>query len=271
LLLSALFVSMTNPTPGSASTEPASIAPISTESHPGADAATAATQPATSGEAADSPTPQPTATQFAIQNQPDSDPLAHVRANWNVVIDDSFDSNDNGWDTGDINEPDNAAGTLQIVDGKYRWQLRANRDYATVASKSHAPDGDFYAAVDVQQLEGSAACGYGLLLRDNSAGLYQFGLANHDQQFSVFAWNEVQGASRPLIGPAESEAIQPGEVNQLAVIAEGAHYRFFINDQPVGEMTDDEWTAGHVTLFTQLCQPGDAAVFEFDNMELRVP
>jgi hypothetical protein len=187
------------------------------------------------------------------------------------VLNDSFDTNDNNWDTGDFNEPDNAAGTLQIADGRYHWETRATRDYATVASKSHAPDGDFYVSVDAHQLEGSAVCGYGLLLRDSDAGVYQFGLADHDQQFSVFAWNEAKGAARALIGPAASEAIHPGEVNQLAVIAEGAHYQFFINGQPVGEMTDDEWTAGQVTLFTQLCQTGDAAVVEFDNVELRTP
>jgi hypothetical protein len=253
------------------STGPASGTPLSTASHLEADATAAAIQPAIPPEAADASTPQPAGTAFAADNQPDSDPLARVRTNWNVVSSDSFDTNSSNWDTGDLNEPDNAAGTLQIVDGKYHWEIRANRDFATIASKLQAPDGDFYVSVDAQQLEGSAVCGYGLLLRDSDAGVYQFGLANHDTQFSVFAWNEAKGASRPLIGPAESGAIHPGEVNQLAVIAEGTHYRFFLNDQPVGEMTDDEWTAGHVTLFAQLCQTADSAVIEFDNMELRVP
>ena len=276
LLLGALMASMAKPAPGPASTEsasaePAPIAPVSTESQPVAEATAVAIEPATPAAVGDSPTPLPAATQLAIQNRPDADPLARVRANWNVVLNDSFDTNDNNWDTGDFNEPDNAAGTLQIAGGRYHWETRATRDYATVASKSQSPDGDFYVSVDAHQLEGSAVCSYGLLLRDSDAGVYQFGLADHDQQFSVFAWNEAKGAARVLIGPAASEAIHPGEVNQLAVIAEGTHYQFFINGQPVGEMTDDEWTAGHVTLFTQLCQTGDAAVIEFDNVELRAP
>jgi len=132
LLLSVLFAAVSNPTPGPASTapastgpestEPASSTPLSTESHLEADAAAATLQPAIPAEGADSPTPQPAATEFAADNQPDSDPLAYVRSNWNVVIDDSFDTNDNDWDTGDFNEADNAAGTLQIVDGKYHWR-----------------------------------------------------------------------------------------------------------------------------------------------------
>ena len=71
--------------------------------------------------------------------------------------------------------------------------------------------------------------------------------------------------------PAESAALHPGEVNKLSVLAEGTHYRFFINDQPVGEMTDDQWKTGYVTVFIQLCKAGDSAVIEFDNMELRAP
>jgi uncharacterized caspase-like protein/pSer/pThr/pTyr-binding forkhead associated (FHA) protein len=276
LLLGALLVGMARPAPEPSSTElaptePAPIALVSTESQPTAEATVAAIEPATPAAVADSSTPQPAATEPAIQSRPDADPLARVRANWNVVISDSFDTNSQHWDTGNIDEPDNAAGTRQIVDGKYHWEIQANRDYATVASKSDVPDGDFYVSVDVQQSDGSAACGYGLLLRDGDAGVYQFGLANHDKEFSVFAWNEAKGASRMLIGPAASEAIHPGEVNQLAVIAEGTHYQFFINDQPVGEMDDDEWTTGYVTLFLQLCQTADSAVIEFDNMELRTP
>ncbi|HKZ87081.1 MAG TPA: caspase family protein [Anaerolineae bacterium] len=190
---------------------------------------------------------------------------------WNVILGDSFDTNKNQWDTGTVDEPGNAAGTLQILNGKYRWEIQANRNYATIVSGSRTTDADFYASVDARQLEGSATCGYGLMLRENPAGLYQFGLLDSDRQFSVYAWDNTDETSRPLIGPAESAAIHPGEVNKLSVIAEGSHYRFFINDQPVGEMTDDQWDTGRVTLFTQLCKDGGSAVIEFDNVELRAP
>jgi hypothetical protein len=75
---------------------------------------------------------------------------------------------------------------------------------------------------------------------------------------------ELEGLTRQLRDEIE-------EVNKLPVIAEGPHYRFFINDQPVGEMTDDQWDTGNITLFTQFCQAGDSAVIEFDHMELRAP
>lgn len=275
LLLVALFASAALPIKPApiepVSTEAVSSAPVATKTQPAANAATDTPAPATPTESADTATPQPTATEVAPPGQSDSNPLTRVRTDWRAVIDDSFDTNDNHWATGAIDEPGNAAGTLQIVHGKYHWEVQALRDYATIAIKSHAPDGDFYASVDVQQLGGAALCGYGFLLRDNDAGDYQFGLAYHDQQFSVYSWNDVKENSRMFIGPAGSNAIHRGDVNRLSVIAEGTHYQFFINDQPVGEMTDDEWTAGHVTLFTQLCQTADSAVIEFDNMELRVP
>jgi pSer/pThr/pTyr-binding forkhead associated (FHA) protein len=216
-------------------------------------------------------TPESTDTEAATPSQSSADPLTHVRTNWTVVIEDSFDTNDNQWDTGDVGEPGNATGTLQIADGKYHWDVQAQRDFATVARKSHAPDGDFYASVDVQQVSGPATCGYGLLLRDTDIGLYQFALADHDQRLSIFAWKESQGTARDLINSPGNEAIHPGEANRLSVIAEGTHYQFFVNDQPVGDVTDADWTTGHVTLFVQLCQTGDSVILGFDNMELRTP
>jgi uncharacterized caspase-like protein len=240
--------------------------PSPTEFHAEPDV-TAALPPANQEASTPPPDPSPT----AVSDQPAPDPLEQARTTWNLVIGDSFDTNDNQWDTDPIDNPDDLAGTREIVDGKYRWKMQANRDFATMASGSHLTGSDFYAAVDAQQLEGSATCGYGLLLRETPAGLYQFGLSDSDRQFSVFAWNEAAGTSQLLIGPLKSTAIHPGEVNKLSVIAQGTHYHFFINDQLVGEMTDDQWATGNVTLFTQLCKAGDSAVVEFDNVELRAP
>ena len=229
--------------------------------------AAAALPPATQEESTQPPDPDPT----AVSDQPDPDLLEQARTTWNLVIADSFDTNDNQWDTAPIDDPDDFAGTREIVDGRYHWELQAHRDFATMTSEPLTAGSDFYASVDLHQLAGPAVCGYGLLLRESNDGLYQFGLTNGARQFSVFAWNETTQTSRPLIGPTESEALHPGEVNKLAVIAEGPHYQFFINDQPVGEMTDDEWTTGGVKLYTQLCKDGDSAVVEFDNVELRTP
>jgi uncharacterized caspase-like protein/pSer/pThr/pTyr-binding forkhead associated (FHA) protein len=229
--------------------------------------AAAALPPATQEESTQPPDPDPT----AAVDQSDLNPLELARTTWNLVIDDSFDSNDNQWDTAPIDDPDDFAGTREIVDGRFHWELQAYRDFATMASVVHHTGSDFYVSVDMHQLAGSTVCGYGLLLRESNDGLYQFGLTDGARQFSVFAWNEAAGSSQPLIGETESEALRPGDVNTLAVIAAGPHYQFFINDQPVGEITDDEWTTGDVKLFAQLCEDGDSAVIEFDNIELRTP
>ena len=240
--------------------------PTSTEFFAEPDAA-AALPPATPEESTQPPDPDPT----AVSDQPDPDLLEQARTTWNLVISDSFDTNDNQWDTAPIDDPDDFAGTREIVDGRFHWELQAYRDFATMTSEPLTAGSNFYASVDLHQLAGPAVCGYGLLLRESNDGLYQFGLTNGARQFSVFAWNETTQTPRPLIDPAESEALHPGEVNQLAVIAEGPHYQFFVNDQPVGEMTDEEWTTGGVKLYTQLCKDGDSAVVEFDNVELRTP
>ena len=60
-------------------------------------------------------------------------------------------------------------------------------------------------------------------------------------------------------------------MNRLAVVAEGAHFVLFVNDQYVAEVDDDRLSSGMVGVAVDLFDPGDEAVFEFDNFELRVP
>ena len=133
------------------------------------------------------PTQHPTATQSQLA----PNPLEQVRTEWNLVLSDSFDTNDNQWDTGPVDEPDDATGTREIVDGTYHWEVQAKRDYATIASKSQCTRWRFLrlgrcpTTGRIGQLAVMGCC-----CETTTAGMYQFGLPDHDQQFSVFAWDE---------------------------------------------------------------------------------
>jgi hypothetical protein len=245
--------------------------PSTTENAPTSTATTTPLSVAASIVPTAPPTSLPAATLVAAPSQTASAPLSSIRTWWNALVDETFETTDSGLATGRINEAGNAASTLQIAGGKYRWETQARRNYATIANAVRVTNGDFYAAVDMQQLGGTAVCGYGFLLRDGPAGSYTFRLTNGDQQFSVYSWNEVKQAPRALIEPQFSAAIRPGAINRLAVLAEGPRYQFFINGQPAGEISDIEWTGGTLKLFAQLCQDGDTAIVEFDNLELREP
>lgn len=205
----------------------------------------------------------------AAQRPADQNALQRVQSEWHIVFGDSFDTNTDQWEIGTDDDPNNATVNRQIVDGKYHWEMRANRDYATITSGWGKTDADFYLAADLHQLSGPAACYYGLTFRQSENSAYHFMLGDNDQKFTVFAYD--QNGARPLIAATESTAIRAGDTNRLAIMAEGSHYRFFINDQPVGEVDDDQLDAGHATLLVQQCKAGDTAAFEFDNVEVRAP
>jgi hypothetical protein len=60
-------------------------------------------------------------------------------------------------------------------------------------------------------------------------------------------------------------------VNRLAVLAQGGHLKFYINDRLVGEADDSRVTSGEVGVALELNNGGDHATFEFDNFEVRTP
>ena len=74
-----------------------------------------------------------------------------------------------------------------------------------------------------------------------------------------------------MIDWTETTTIRPGETNRLTVLAEGSHYTFYINDQYVGEADEDRLSQGEAGVAIELREAGDAAVFEFDNFEVRAP
>jgi hypothetical protein len=58
-------------------------------------------------------------------------------------------------------------------------------------------------------------------------------------------------------------------VNRLTVVGEGSKFVFFINEVFVGAVVDERLTEGAIGVAIGLSNPGDKAVFEFDNFELR--
>jgi hypothetical protein len=60
-------------------------------------------------------------------------------------------------------------------------------------------------------------------------------------------------------------------MNKIAVIGEGSHFLFFINNRYVGEVEDQQLTYGAVGITISLFHADDHAIFEFDNFELRQP
>lgn len=209
------------------------------------------------------PTPnaaQATPTALAAQNS------KSAAMQWKVMAADDFSTNVNQWPLDDTTAEYGPA-TAQVVDGKYRWTIDPKRSvyYYELAPKFPTL-GDFYATVDARLVRGPARHFYGMVVRVTGQQYYFFRIRNN-RYVSV---QRVTDRYTTLIPNTPTTAIKPDAVNKLAVLAQGSHLSFFVNDQFVGQVEDSILTQGQVGIVYGVDTPAPAA-FEFDNFELRAP
>ena len=187
---------------------------------------------------------------------------------WRVVMCDTFSGNDNQWPTADIVDEYSRI-RFDIGDGAYRWTARALQGFSQSAYPDMRPVSDFYVSVEAQKLIGPDDVDVRIRFRRvNAANSYTFGI---DETKNFWVNMIYRGEWYVLIDATPTALIQPGEANQLAVKAEGAHFTFYINDQPVAELTDYRLQRGTIGIAAGLTTHGDRAEFQFRNFELRAP
>ena len=227
--------------------------------------------PLPTATATSTPTPNLTATAEVVQATESA--LAFeatatgIVEEWRVVLADTFDSNKNKW-TNKSTDDEFAAVDYQVTDGRYVWTATAKQSYIGWVRANTKALSDFYLSVEVRQVSGPDTADYGVLFREDEQGnFYYFGMNNQGR----FILYEYKGEWSTLLDITVTDLVQPGEVNRITVIAEGAQFTFFVNDQYLATFTDEHIAKGGVALAVEMAQEGDQAVFEFDNFELRTP
>jgi len=206
------------------------------------------------------PTPNPT----IVAYQATADYAAN---NWNVMITDTFENNDNDWLI-ESSDDEYASTNYEIVDGKYRWDAAAHQAFIGWVSPDTETLTDFYLSAEARQVQGPDTADFGLVFRDDGdTNFYYFGISNGGEYVLYMLYGEWS----TLIDWTETELIKPGGSNRITVIGEGSHFIFCINDQYLTEFTDDTIPEGSTALAVELSEEGDQGVFEFDNFELRKP
>lgn len=188
---------------------------------------------------------------------------------WDVVISDSFNGNENRWHFGDASTNDFDS-SLDMKDGKYIWDLKSKTGIITsVYPAALQPVGDFHASADFKLTSGIYRCSYGLMFRGNidTGTGYLFGI--YGDKFIVFR-NDLSSEGM-IIDSTRSAAILPQETNRLTVIGEKNRFLLFINNQYVGEFTDNTFEEGILGFAVWLYEADLSNSFEFDNFEVRVP
>ncbi|HEX4966513.1 MAG TPA: protein kinase [Thermoanaerobaculia bacterium] len=193
--------------------------------------------------------------------------LAEAKS-WVPVAVDTFDS---AWAWRPVPSPiSDEWGSLArgISNGKYIWGMDASKSVMRWDTRTGVfmGDGDYYLSVEATKTEGAADTSFYLILRDTDSQRYGFtvDIGSGEFTFALYdnAWKDLEKGMA-------SSSIHAGQTNRLAVLVEGSHYSFFINDTLVGEVTDGTLRSGTTGVGVGLTKKGDSALVEFDNFELR--
>ncbi len=213
----------------------------------------------------DTPAPLPSPTPVPVD-------LAHAPpSGWQNVLDETFADNRSGWLVSD-HEDDWGTISRQVTGGTYRWTVNAPQAVGRWSTlnllNGESALGDFYVAVDARRESGPLAAAYGLLLRQTDGLYYVFNVRDDGHyQFSLWAGYEW----RPIIDWTQTTIVRQGEVNRLAVRAEGSGFTLLINDQWMAQIEDDGIEQGRIGLSISTAATQGDAVFIFDNFTLWTP
>lgn len=182
-----------------------------------------------------------------------------------IIFEEDFESNLKAWDTyGRTFQT--GYGTRLIFNGIYKWSVITRNREGWAAIPSAEDESNFYYAADVQQTKGPDDVQYGLAFRAVDEDNFYFFSITNEGQYLVQA--RFKGIWSRRIAPTSSSAIRPGQVNRLAVIAEGSEFLFFINDTFVASLHDERFASGRPGVGVDVASSPEAAEFIFDNLEV---
>ena len=202
------------------------------------------------------------------QNIPeDITALLNDAMKWNVFTED-FNNNRNQWIVS------SNQGINHTINRRYRWEILSAKGYVEQEIlKNHDRVRNFYLTVDVQKLKGNDDTGYGLLFRYNYDSSQQeeryYGFViNNQSEYMIFRGDNLQ--QTPLLTWKKSPHINPGEVNELKILATGDRFVFFINNFYIDEILETTYKEGGIGLWA-LSNPNEDLIVEFDNIKLYIP
>jgi hypothetical protein len=194
------------------------------------------------------------------------DSISAIHMDWPTVFEEAFVVNNEMWPEFE-EEDDLAQLNVAFSNGAYRWEAQANDGFIWWSYPDMETLTDFYAEVEVIQIEGDPYGEMGLLFHIDEDQFYLFEVSG--EYYSL--WRSVPDGWTDLIDWTTSDVIRPGDSNLLGVLMLEDHIHLFINDQLVAELTDTHYAAGVVGVAIGLEEAGDEGTFEFDNLLVTAP
>ncbi len=179
-----------------------------------------------------------------------------------ILFEDYFDSDANGWATGEF-EDDYTQNEITIADGVYTLNVTAKQKAYVEKVLPNRDFSDFVLTVEATPLDTEEHYSYGVAFREsNDLHNYTFEIGN-DQLYSIQLYD---GNWKTLKEWSSTDAINVGETNELMVIADGSTLTFFINGEELTTLEDATLSEGTVGLVVDMFEEGESAAVEFDNL-----
>ncbi len=160
-----------------------------------------------------------------------------------------------------------ASSAGQLVDGAYEMSSDLSGDSFWATAGRNFGDGIYQ--VEATPIEGAQDNGYGLLFRVDatSESFYVFKVSSDGYVYAGLCSDSCLEQQALLdrdwfSSPAVAQGF--GVTNVLRVEADGPALTFYVNDQEVGQTTDETLQAGDIGLWTETFTPGGLRV-AFDN------
>lgn len=163
------------------------------------------------------------------------------KAEWKLSLSDGFSSNENNWEASNYQE-DGIDMVRSISDGVYRWEIETNAPYLFWDFPDQDPLGDVIISADFKVTEGNSFDSFGMILRAtgssyyffeiNTGGMYSF-LMNRNEEWTTIFEHKYTGY------------VLPDAYNQIAVQAQGSHFKFFVNGRQIDEAQDATLRSGY--------------------------
>lgn len=203
----------------------------------------------------------------ATQMVEKQDVIKAIYAEWPIIFSETFITNDLGWPVFE-EDADLAKLSVEIENGRYQWQARANEGFVWWAYPDMDPLDNFFAEIEVTQNEGGLNGELGLVFRLSDDQYYLYEVSG-GEYFSL--WRSDPDGWSELFAWTASSAIKSTGKNKLGVLAQDDRFYLFINDQLVAEVEDNQLAAGVVGVAIGLDEADTEGFFEFDNLILSAP
>ena len=179
-----------------------------------------------------------------------------------IIFEERFDSDANGWATGEF-EDEYSLDEISIEDGQYTLKATAKKASYIEKVLPNQEFSDFVLTLEATPRDTDDHYSYGVAFRENvETHTYTFEIGN-DGLYAIFLFD---GEWQKLKDWSSAKAIKPGQTNELKVIAKGSTLTFFVNGDELTTIENDTLSAGKVGLVMDMFEESKSATVDFDNL-----